>query len=294
VNVSAAILDFLTIAFVSAELFFGALIWLSDRRNPVNIGFGALALCGTLWGGSIFMLGHSHGAIDTWGIVSFSGPILLPVALLLFAANFPYRGGLVKNWHIILTACFAVFLLIADAMGYIVGTYHFANPIQYERRSGFYYLFAPYFIGAVLWGIIGLLQKYIRATSGGRAQSRYVMLGICLALITGCISGLVLPLLDITSFVMIGPVIAGAVFVAFAGYGVFRYQLMNVKLAALLAGAFLIIYSAVLSVPMVLGNYYSWPLGMILMFVFATTGPLLFRAVENRFMADILKERELR
>jgi signal transduction histidine kinase len=288
------ILDFFSVALVAAELFLGSLIWLSDRKNPVNIGFGSLAVCGALWGGSVLMLGHPRGNLELWGLISFVGPILLPIALLLFVANFPYRGGLVKSWHISLVAGLAAGLLVANGLGLIVGNYQQAEPIEYERRFGYYYLFVPYFIATMLWGITGIIHKYMRASVVERSQTVYVLFGISAALVVGAVGGLFLPMFNVVKYTFLAPVFSGIIIVVFVGYGVLRYQVMNVKLAAARAGAFLIIYAAILSGPMVLGYYYSWPMAMMLMFGLATLGPVLYRKIENRFMSRITQERELR
>ena len=288
------ILDFFSVALVAAELFLGALIWLSDRKNPVNIGFGSLALCGALWGGAVFMLGHPRGNLELWGIISFVGPILLPISLLLFVANYPYRGGLVKSWQIALVAGMALGLLVMNGLGLIVGNYHLAAPIEYERRFGYYYLFVPYFVATVLWGLAGIIHKYFKASPVERTQTLYVMFGVSAALVAGAAAGLLLPMFGIVKFTFFGPILSGMIVVVFVGYGVLHYQVMNVKLAAARAGAFLIIYTAILSGPMVLGYYYSWPMAMILMFALATLGPVLYRTIENRFSARINQERELR
>jgi len=151
-----------------------------------------------------------------------------------------------------------------------------------------------------IWVIIVIysfveLHKFIKTQEGLRKiQANYLFYSMLLGFISGASTGVV----------AWAPIIYPAwnalicVYAAISTYAIFRYQLLDIKIALTRLAVFIPVYAIVLGVPFVLGYKYNlWRLSLWSMLLFATAGPFIYiyfqRKAEEAFLQEEQRTQDL-
>jgi signal transduction histidine kinase len=82
-----------------------------------------------------------------------------------------------------------------------------------------------------------------------------------------------------------------SLYIGIVAYAIFRFRLMDIKVAITRAGIFAIVYTLVLGVPFWLGyKYHLWMHATWLMLVLATLGPFIYIYLDRKAEQRLLKE----
>ena len=173
------------------------------------------------------------------------------------------------------------------------------------RPFGFYYAKANlvntffFFIwcGLSILAFSKLYTYKLGAKGIKRLQASYLFYGMLLGFISG--STTALPCYGINIYPAWHFFIS--VYAAISTYAIFRYQLMDIRLAVSRLGVFVFVYSLVLGIPFGLviwgrkylmqieGENWFW-VPMIILLILATAGPFIFIYLQSKAEGKILKE----
>src|SRR3989339_498839 len=146
-----------------------------------------------------------------FGIV-FAIGLLVATFFSLVAVNFSF----LLTFYIIAIDLFFVFSILLK------------NWRGTSNRS--FVLFAFYFIVSVIYALHLLLKKYFNSSGVIHLQIGYLFLGFSLGFVFTCITNIVLPLIGISSFVILGPYFT-LIPIVFLAYVIGRYKFMGLELA---------------------------------------------------------------
>ena len=173
--------------------------------------------------------------------------------------------------------------------------------------NSFYYCKASdlYFIPLFFWGLLAVLgiyelARFFRlADFAQRNKIRYIFLGF----ITGYLGGITyfIPMYGLNVY----PV-ASCALILMTGlntYALFKYRLLDIKIAITRAGIFLAIYTFVLGLPVFIASAFKdrcigllgqdwWMIPMGLTVILATAGPFLYAFLQGRSEERFLKEQK--
>ena len=132
-----------------------------------------------------------------------------------------------------------------------------------------------------------LVKAFLKSQGMFRNQLRYFILGSLVGWVGG--HGNFLPSFGIDIYPYTNILIALYAFIMV--YAMFKYRLMDIRVAITFAGIFLFIYTAVLGVPFYIGyRTKSWILATSVAVVLATVGPMIYRILQRKAANMLLSE----
>ncbi len=234
-------------------------VYLSNRKNPVNISFSTLLLSIVIWIISLFLFYNIHipNSVLFLGRLNFVAASLLASLVLIFAYLFPVKTFsfnsltigvvVVENLSLFFVTLFTPFIAKEELI---------SGNSRITVYGDLYWLFILHFLLYILSSIFILLQKYKKLEGREKLQVRYLIFGITLSVIFGSVTNIFVPLLtgiyDIQHFGVLAPVILAI----FTGYSIVRHRLMDIRLIVVR----LIVYILLLGT---LGVFYTLGLAII-------------------------------
>jgi signal transduction histidine kinase len=255
--------------------------------------------------------------VGIWGLGTFFVGISKSYEQALISWKFSYSGGIliaVLFYHVVCSFCKLErrkLILFAYIQGFFfvlinISTNLFIYPLEYLFDS-FYYNKATltYGIWFVIWSFFVLLAfselfNFIRKAHGiQRTQALYLFWGMLLGFAGG--TSTVAPSFGI----MVYPAwhFTICIYAGISTYAIFRYQIMDIKIAGARLGIFVLVYSLVLGIPFgleiwgkewlveVLGSFGEW-IPMLTLLGFATTGPFIYLRLQRRAEENFLQEEQ--
>jgi len=190
------VLVLLIVVFVDFAL--ACRIWISNRKNPINIYFSLAVLMAGLWTFSnlLYRIFSFSLLISLFARLSFFFAALIAVFFFLFTYYFPYLTyKLSKRQFIILCSitCSILFVCIVPDI-FIPG--HVPAQTRFKPGHNIYWhvVFALYFLGIMGLAFWNMVTKYRKADGIWRLRLRQVIIATIVATIGGSFFNLVLPI----------------------------------------------------------------------------------------------------
>lgn len=212
----------------------GLVIFIKNRKDPVNLWYGLTALSTSLWaiGIAFFRLATDLTLADFWARFYYASAALIGASFMLFSFYFPFSIFKVKKVHKI---CFIVFslavLVVSLYPDVLVGQLFVRDWGKEVKLSDFYIIFSSYFLMCLVGAFGNLILKIKKATTLQKIQIKFVFVGTMIAAIWGVTFNLLLPFFGNYKLIWLGPYFT-LFMVGFIAYAVVRHQLMNIKVIA--------------------------------------------------------------
>ncbi|MBI3601475.1 MAG: hypothetical protein HY209_01065 [Candidatus Omnitrophica bacterium] len=255
-------------------------------------------VCIGIWGAGTFFVGVSNKptiALIAWKI-AYIGVLLLPVLFY----HMIYIFCDLKNKKF-LTFAYAqvIFVLLVN-----IFTNQFIGRLEYVFNSFYYHrVTSVYLFFFVIWVTVAIntffrLYRFIKTSEGlKRTQALYLFWGMLLGFAGG--TTVVAPAFGIPIYPYGHFFIC--IYAAICTYAIFRYQVLDIRVAITRLGVFVLVYSLVLGVPFgliiwgklwlfkLMGENWFWaPMSTLL--ILATAGPFMYIYFQSRAEEQILKE----
>lgn len=222
----------------------GALTWLKNPRDPINIFFGLFSLSTGAWLACLFLgdiLLSPTGSL--WALrvgVAVGTPISL--FFLWFSQKFPVEKKSASKAFYILTAIPAVVFIFLAPTNLIIPSVELRdNSAQVAQLGLLYTLNSAYLIGGIVAGFFVLFRKMSSLNSKQRAQTRLVVIGFVVALIVNILTGFILAMTGRgTTFSNLAGALSMLFFAVFTSYTIIRHRLFDIRLAIVRTVGFLV------------------------------------------------------
>lgn len=279
------------------SLILGSFFLFKNYKSVINRSFAYFAFSVSWWAFFYFLwLSARESASALYFFrVAMVGVIMIPVTFIYFITNLLSVNKKYFNWSNLILA--GILILFSFSPICVRGV---------EARSIFPFWPIPGFLFHVTliqfflnitYAHI-LLWKEITLSSGiKRNQLKYVFLGTLIGFIGGSTNYFLwynIPIPPYLNFLV-------SIYVLSVAYAIFKYHLLDIRIALTRASIFVAVYTIVLGIPFALGIWFRpwlsavwgtnwWLAPMITMAVFATTGPFIYINLNKRAEEEILKE----
>lgn len=274
----------LSVATLSALLAFIVSAFSTKRVHQIWAIFNVILV---IWGLTSFLAGMSatpERALIFWRLSLF---VCTFISVVYYQVIIEFCQ--IKRPRVLFFAYFQGVLfvpIIILSNNFIGSTFYAFGSIYYYKAT---FLF---FIWSFLWFIITgaaffELYKFIKISQGiQKTQALYMFWGMLLGHTGG--ASTILPAYS----VLLYPVwhFSICVYAGLMTYAMFRYQLMDIRLAISNTAIFIGVYALVLGVPFYIFTLGDHLLALIFMLVLATAGPVMFNFLRRRAEERILKE----
>ncbi len=274
------------------------IIFFYSRRKEHSI-WGFFNISVFVWCVGCFLIainGESHeNSILSWKLF-VSGITFIPV--LFFHFVFEYCKAKFRGFLIFCYVQAIIFLIINIFTSLLVNTLIFQFNEFYYLKANFLYTF--YFL---IWSLIVFVSfvnlfKYYMASVGLRkVQSAYIFYGMLIGFLGGTTTA---PQAWSINIYPAGHFLTG-IYAAISTYAIFKYKLIDIKIAITRTGIFVTIYSLILGIPFFVAFNYGlflagalggkwWLVPMGLLTVLATVGPFIYIFVQKKAEERLLRE----
>ena len=279
-----------------------ALLILTFGRQNLHKYWASFNLAVGTYGLGMFLVGITKNydqAFLFWRIAYF-GVGSIAMFFFLVVSEFCHLSNKRARFFVCIHGL--IFSTLAISTNWVVNSLRFVFDQFYLPIAGFWWnLLFLIWIPIVIKAFVELF-KYIKMSQGLRlAQGRYLFYGMLLGFLSGASTAVT------TWGVNIYPAwhVLVSVYAAVCTYAIFRYQLMDIRLAVSRLGVFIFVYSLVLGLPFGLllrgkdwlintfGQSWYW-IPVFLSTILATVGPFIFIYLQRRTEERILKEERRR
>jgi len=164
------------------------------------------------------------------------------------------------------------------------------DSFYYNKATLHYNIFMIYLTAVVGLSFKELLNYYKKSQGNKRVQALYLLWGFGIGWSGGYAT--FLPAYNILIYPSWNFVVC--VYTLLMTYAIFKYQLIDIKIAVTRVGVFVSVYILVLGIPIGLGlrllGIGLWLIPLFLMCVFATVGPFLYLFLQKRAEDKLLKD----
>src|SRR3989338_6940668 len=234
-----SVINLIVIITVLVNLILGLMVYLVNRKSPINKTFAGIVFCVVVWILSIFMYRSSGNVHEAFFWVKVSNGItgFIPAFFLVFRLVFPRKRKdmsiLSRVIFIITPIAFFILGFLGLIAGGVVSVDH-----SYSPAPGiFYILFILYFLIFFILAFKNLFISYRHAEGVEKLQIKFFFIGTFATALIAIITNLILPILKASSLTDIGPS-ATILLVVFTTYAIFKHHLFDIKvvLTELLVG----------------------------------------------------------
>ncbi|MFC1753115.1 ATP-binding protein [Thermoproteota archaeon] len=201
--------------------------YISSRK--ANVMFSVVILSIIFWVFCILMLWTSENVLF-WGRVTFVGPILIPINILIFLQFFPKTKQKINWWFLVSASVIPIVLLIGIPLGFILKETLVSEVLQ--LRKGVYGIWYPYFViyfvSYFLAALIITIRRLNVLKGVDRLRLSYFFIGVFLALLSGGITNILLPVLGFTTTNKLGPLFS-PIYISFCLYSIIKHRLMDIN-----------------------------------------------------------------
>ena len=146
---------------------------------------------------------------------------------------------------------------------------------------------------SLVYAFFRFFRLYVKSTGLKRIQFLYITIANLTINIFSGFTNVFLLWFGIQKYIWLGPPLT-LIWFSILCYAIFRYQIMDIRLAITRAGIFIFVYSVVLGIPFGVGMKYLgdglWLVPVSLMAVFATIGPFIYLYIQKRAEEALLQE----
>jgi hypothetical protein len=232
------------------------------------------------WGMSAFFIGkttEASTALFLWRL-SHLGVIFIPI--FLFHTVYLLCDLKTRKLLILIYLQGIIFLLLTPTKFFIPAVRFVFSSFYYGSSINIiYHIFFTIWLAIVIYTHLRLFLAYRKSYGFKRNQILYFFLGTIVGFLGGLTNFLPPYKIDIYPFGNF----AIPAYCLIVTYAILKYRLMDIRVAFTRAGIFLIVYALILIIPFWIGYYTkSWFITGISMFVLATTGPFIYRAIQKK------------
>ncbi|MCX7927309.1 MAG: hypothetical protein N2606_04155, partial [Candidatus Omnitrophica bacterium] len=263
--------------FITASLllFLSSFVLYKNWKSIFNRIFFLLGLASTIW---LFSYSFAYTIVleqeaQLWFKIGYCGIVFIAVVFFHYTIEFlklEKMKPLVIGSYLI---GFLWIILIWKSLFFIKGvTKYFWG--YYPLAGLVHPLFLIFFIGLVSFALVLLFYSFLLKKKEWSALKRIQIKYIFLAFFVFNFASVdFLPNygLEIYPFGYI-PAFFFAIIIA---YIILRYQLLDIRVAITRAGIFLVVYTLVLGIPLLINYKYGWKHSIWLMLILATLGPFI-------------------
>ncbi len=224
----------LIVITIFLDVLLGLMIFLENRRDPVNISFGVMTLLISHW--SIWAL---FFRILPFGIFAvFSGYWLyyaasfLPLSFLVMTMTFPPYNLFSRRWLFLFIIEESAILWLVGSPGAMIKDFFLLNGEKIIIWGPYYYLYALHFMVVFSAGYAILFKKLLYAKGVTKVQILYVLLGTIIPAMGAMTTNLILPWFGYYNVYTWGGQVFMIILVLFSGYAIIKHHLFNVKIIA--------------------------------------------------------------
>ena len=223
-EISSAILIISSIA----NFALGFLVFIRNKRDPINILYGVIALGVSIWCASIYFFRAAPDITLFWSKIAYMSATIVAFAYLYFTLFFPYKNKLRLFWHIFFIVFFLSVIWLIIGTNSILKSYVIVNSIHgltFGPAYIIYNLFIFIFFG---FGLLNLLLKHFKSLGTAKLQIKYVLAGTFISILIGITTNLILFGMGIFKYNWLGP--SSSLFlVGFIGYAIVKLRVMNIR-----------------------------------------------------------------
>ncbi|MFH2033222.1 MAG: ATP-binding protein [Candidatus Margulisiibacteriota bacterium] len=202
---------------------------ISRQNHLIIINFFLLSLSLSFWILSFFIssLTINHQLTLLGARTTSIGALFFPFQFLLFSMSLTNKK--IRFWFVA-----SMYVLLSTISFVSITTQYYIKDIviagrNFDYFSGNYYYAVPFLLLLfLLAGLIILIVGYRHQDNAKKNQIIYLFVGVFLATLTGAITNIFLPLLNIKIFNYFGP-FGTIFFVAFTAYAITKHRLMNIS-----------------------------------------------------------------
>ncbi len=211
----------------------GAVVFFKNPSHKINKSFSFLILSILGWQATLFGFYYLNQPelVLLLGRANFVFAELLSLSLFIFCFFFPQKTKLGEKKHLYIIASIIIVLAVATLFTpFLIKDEVIVAPAARETIFGFLYpFFVLYFIIFCFGAIAVLLQKFKYLTGIFRQQVLYLAVGFFLAIATGSITNIFLPLLfGIYDYQHLS-LFSLLIFVSFVSYAIVKHRLMDIR-----------------------------------------------------------------
>ncbi|MCP4653482.1 MAG: GHKL domain-containing protein [Candidatus Omnitrophica bacterium] len=260
------------------------------NKSKVTFLFSCLTLSAAVWQGStalVLLSGNSETAF-LWTKISYMGVTFIPVTMFHFVVNFLN----IEKYRKYIAGCYfvALFLFIPLTwLGvFLKGVYQYSWGYWFKATQ--FHPFYTFSYSLLFFINLFILYSACRKKQGSNREKIKYMLVALLISYGGALDYLADYGIDVYPVGYIFVVVC--LFVI--GYAIIKYRLMDIKIAVTRAGIFAVVYSLVLGIPFLIGNYAKgWVLPTLFMLFLATLGPIIYTQLRKKAEGVIFKQQLL-
>lgn len=192
---------------------------------------------------SLFVFGVAWWMFSLWGFLNYrknpesainwfrlvySGPIIIPAALLYFTYLFPsYRTSEYKKIYAIIFVPMILLMLSLPTKIFLENSSSLSTIIK-PTFGRAYPLFLGYFIIFMLWTFMNLGFSYRKSRGIDKEQIKLIVAGFLIGTIIALVTNVILPLVGETAYVFNGPSLAVIILLYFTTYAIVRHRFMDI------------------------------------------------------------------
>jgi len=268
-----------------------------NYKSVINRSFAYFAFSVAWWAFFYFLWLSAKESVSALYFLrtAMIGAIMVSATFIYFITNLLSVKKKYLNWGNFILA--GVFIFFSFSPTYISGVEQ-RGIFPFWPIPGFLFhiMFIQFFLNITYAHI--LLWKEITISSGvKRNQLKYVFLGTLIGFIGGSTNYFLWYKISIPPYLNF----LVSIYVLSVAYAIFKYHLLDIRLALTRVSIFVLVYTVILGLPFALGvwfkpwlssfigvNWWMAPLG--LMAIFATAGPFIYIYLNKRAEEEILKE----
>ncbi len=269
----------------------GLFVYLRDKKALPNSTYAIFCLFISFWSYSYFFwqISRSNREALFWCQMLMVGAIFIPAAYFHFITAMIGKNN-DKNIkrHILLAYLLAMVLLVLNFSPLMIADVRPRLKFPFWPTAGpLFKYFLMYFTIYSVFGCYFLLRAAKKATGLIRNQFTYVFIGSMVGYIGGATN---FPLWYDIKLYPVGNVLS-SVYVALIAYAILKFHLLDIKLALTRAGILFFVYAFVLGIPFFFAYRYGlWKAATWMMFILATSGPLIYKFLRKHAENIIFKE----
>lgn len=262
-----------------ANLSLGLLIFIRNKKDPVNIFYGIIALGVSIWCLSIYFFRIVPDVNLFWSRVAYVSAAIVGFFYLYFTLFFPYKNKLRLFWHIFFIIFFLSVTWLIIGTNSILKSYVVVNSVNGLEFGGAYIIYNLFIFTFFGFGLTNLLLKHFRSVMVAKLQIKYVLVGTFISILIGTITNLILFGMGIFKYNWLGP--SSSLFlVGFIGYAIVKHRVMNIRV--ILTEALIGVVGFILLIEVVISESMSqFLLKVVILIAFSYMGYLLLQSVNR-------------
>ena len=273
-------------------LILGLFVLFKNTKNKLNLVYFYLSISLFVWLINFSLMYWNVGNYDLayfFAKLGFIGVILTPVCILHFTVEFLNSG--LKRYTLFFYLLTVPVICINFLSPYMYSGLSTNFWGYYPIAGKFYFIALLEFVGIFLAATFTLFRHFRKKSTNivKREQIKYLMMAFAIALFA---SGDYIIKYPAINFYPFGYIVV--VFFSFImALNAIKNNLMDIRLVITNGTILVFLYIFVLGIPIYLGLYTKqWFISFILLFVFSTLAPLIFRFLQRKAELILLAEQE--